>query len=108
MQYYLEHLATVVAAISGALAGRGKRVDLFGVVVLGLVTALGGGTLRDVILDLRPVFWVADSGYLLTAAGGSVAAFVLVRYHPLSGRLLLLADAAGLALFTVVGTEKSL
>ena len=46
MQYYLEHLATSVAAVSGVLAGRGKQVDLFGVVVLGLVTALGGGTLR--------------------------------------------------------------
>ena len=108
MQYYLEHLATSVAAVSGVLAGRGKQVDLFGVVVLGLVTALGGGTLRDIILDIRPIFWVADSRFVLTAAGCSLVTFFLARYRPLPNRFLLLADAAGLALFTVVGTEKSL
>ena len=53
MEYVLAHLATGVSAISGALAARGKQVDLFGVIVLALVTALGGGTLRDVILDAK-------------------------------------------------------
>ena len=58
MQYLLEHLAIYVSAMSGVLAARGKRIDLFGVVVLGVVTALGGGTIRDVILDLRPVLFM--------------------------------------------------
>ncbi len=108
MQYLLEHSGTAVAAISGALAGRGKQVDLFGVVVLALVTALGGGTLRDVILDARPIFWVADSSFVSTAAGCSLVVFFVARFHALPGRILLLADAAALALFTVIGVEKSL
>ena len=68
MQYLLEHVGTAVSAISGALAARGKQVDLFGVVVLALVTALGGGTLRDVILNAYPVFWVGDSAILRVEA----------------------------------------
>jgi uncharacterized membrane protein YeiH len=108
MQYLLEHSGTAVAAISGALAARGKQVDLFGVVVLALVTALGGGTLRDVILDARPIFWVADSSFVLTATGCSLVVFLVARFHALPGRILLLADAVALAFFTVIGVEKSL
>ena len=108
MQYYLEHTATCVSAIAGALAARGKQVDLFGVVVLALVTALGGGTLRDVILDARPVFWVADSSFVVTAIVSALVVFVVARFRSLSTTPLLWADAGGLALFTVVGVEKSL
>lgn len=108
MQYYVEHTATLVAAIAGALAARGKQVDLFGVIVLALVTALGGGTVRDIILDARPVFWVGDSSFVVTSTLGAIAAFIVVRYFHLSEKPLLYADAFGLALFTVVGVEKSL
>ncbi len=108
MQYYFEHTATCVAAISGALAAKGKQVDLFGVLVLALVTALGGGTLRDLILDARPVFWVADSSFLITATAGALGVFVVARMVEISIQPLLYADACGLALFTVVGVEKSL
>lgn len=107
MQYLLEHLGTTVSAISGVLAGRGKEVDLFGVIVLALVTAVGGGTLRDLILDLRP-FWVADPWFVINASVSALLIFVVVRFHQLPLRLLLIADAAGLALFTVVGVEKAL
>lgn len=55
--YILEHLAVIFSAATGAWAARGKSVDLFGVIVLGLVTAMGGGTIRDLLLD-APVFWV--------------------------------------------------
>lgn len=112
MQYLLEHLAIYVAAMSGVLAARGKQIDLFGVVVLGLVTALGGGTIRDVVLDLRPVFWVGDPWFLLTAFICSIVTFLLegllIRVHLLAGGLLQWADAGGLALVTMVGTEKTL
>jgi uncharacterized membrane protein YeiH len=108
MQYYVEHTATVVAAIAGALAAKGKQVDLFGVIVLALASALGGGTVRDVILDARPVFWVADSSFVITSTVGALVAFVFARYGHLSEKPLLYADAFGLALFTVVGVEKSL
>lgn len=97
-----------MAAASGALAAKGKPVDLFGVVVLALVTAVGGGTIRDVVLDVRPVFWVADSSFVVTAVLCAFAVFVAARYHPLPERTLILADAAALALFTVVGVEKTL
>ena len=108
MQYYLEHTGTIVAAIAGVLAAKGKQVDLFGVIVLGLVSALGGGTTRDLILDIQPVFWVADSSFVLTATLGALVAFVAARFCNLSGALLLYADACGLALFTVIGVEKGL
>jgi uncharacterized membrane protein YeiH len=112
MLYFLEHAAIAVAAVSGVLAARGKRIDLFGVAVLGLVTALGGGTIRDVVLDLRPVFWVGDPWFLLTAFTCAIATFLLegllIGVPPLAGSLLQWADAGSLALVTMIGTEKTL
>ena len=64
----LDLIGTSVFAISGALAAGRKRMDIFGVVVLGCVTGLGGGTFRDVILGATPVFWVSNVHYLLVAA----------------------------------------
>ena len=63
-QFLQTHFVVAVCAISGVLAGSGKRVDLFGVIVLGLVTALGGGTVRDVVLG-RQVFWLGDPYFVL-------------------------------------------
>lgn len=107
VQYAIEHVATVFAAISGAMAGRGKSVDLFGVVVLAIVTAVGGGTIRDVILK-APVFWVADPAYLITAVVAAVVYFVIARFWQMPHKVLLFADAGGLALFTAVGVHKTL
>jgi uncharacterized membrane protein YeiH len=108
MQYLLEHFAVAVCAVTVVLAARGKRVDLFGIVVLAIVTAVGGGTLRDVLLDISPVFWVADPNYLLTAVGAALATFLVSRRSGWPRPILLIADAFGLALFTVIGVEKSL
>jgi uncharacterized membrane protein YeiH len=108
MQYFFEHFAVAVSAISGVLAGKGKRVDLFGVVVLALVTALGGGTIRDLALGSRPVFWIKDPTYIYTGAGFALLAFFVSHLRELPNRLLLIADAFGLALFTQIGLEKSL
>jgi uncharacterized membrane protein YeiH len=107
MQYYIEHVAVAACATSGVLAARGKRVDLFGVVVLAVTAAVGGGTLRDVILEV-PVFWVADPNYVITAFGIALSMFVIARTRELPGHPLLVADAVGLALFTVIGVEKTL
>ena len=107
MRYLLEHFAVAVSAITGVLAAR-RQIDLFGVIVLALVTALGGGTIRDVILGHGPVFWTADSSYLLNAAITAVITFYLVRIHELSRTFLLVADAFSLALFTIIGTQKGL
>jgi len=104
----VEHVATAVAAVAGALPGRGKSIDLFGVIVLAQVTALGGGTLRDVILDARPVFWVADPSYVLTATLSAIVFFVVARFWRMPEKFMLFADAGALALFTVLGVHKSL
>lgn len=107
MPPWIEYLACAVCAISGVLAAEGKRMDLFGVLVLALVTAVGGGTIRDVCLDTR-VFWLVDSGTLVSALIAALVAFLAVRYTRLPDRALSVADAFGLALFGIVGTEKAL
>src|SRR5260221_10030302 len=108
MRYVLEHFAVAVSAITGVLAARGKQVDLFGVIVLALVTALGGGTIRDIILSQGAVFWTEDARFLVNAAVTAVVTFYLVRFHELPMTVLLVADAFALALFTIIGTQKSL
>lgn len=108
MQYVFEHFAVSIAAITGVLAARGKQVDLFGVLVLALVTAFGGGTVRDVLLGDLPVFWMADQSFILNAVASAVVVFFLVRYHELPMMVLLVADAFALALFTMIGTRKGL
>jgi uncharacterized membrane protein YeiH len=106
VEYYLEHFGVTVGAISGVLAARGKQVDLFGVLVLAIVTALGGGTVRDVLLGSHPIFWISDQIYLVNAAVSAVVMFYLVRFHDLPVMALLVADAFVLALFTMIGTRK--
>lgn len=108
MIYWLDLFGTAVFAAAGALAAGRHRLDLFGVVVVGLVTAVGGGTLRDLILDARPVFWVADLAYLGVGAAAALVTFFWTRLHRLRGPALLVADALGLAVFTVVGAKKAL
>lgn len=108
MLYWLEQLGVAVAAITGVLAARGKRVDLFGVMVLAVVTAFGGGTIRDLTLGDSPVFWVRDGNYILTAVAAALVTFVVARFHEFSVRALLLADAVSLAFFTMIGVKKAL
>jgi len=108
MRYVLEHLAVAVCAITGVLAAKGKRLDLFGVIVLALATALGGGTVRDLCLAVKPVFWIQDPNYVLTAVAAALVAFIAARFREMPHKLLLVADAFGLALFTIVGMEKAL
>jgi uncharacterized membrane protein YeiH len=90
------------------LAARGKQVDLFGVTVLAVVTAFGGGTVRDLLLGDLPVFWVRYPDYLYNSVIVAVATFFLVRYRDLQGAGLLVADAFALALFSIVGARKAL
>jgi uncharacterized membrane protein YeiH len=99
--------AVAVNAASGVLEAGRKPFDLFGMVVVALAAALGGGSLRDVLLD-RQVFWIDDPTYLVAAIIAGLATFTLVRLVRLPPRLFLLPDALGLALFTVVGTEAAL
>jgi uncharacterized membrane protein YeiH len=108
VQYVLEHFGVAVAAITGVLAARGKRVDLFGVLVLALVTAFGGGTLRDLLVGDRPLFWIRDPNYLFNASAVALVVFIIARFKEFPLQVLLVADAFALALFTVIGVKKAL
>jgi len=106
--YLAELVGTAVFAITGALAAQGKRLDILGVVVVGVVTAIGGGTLRDMFMDAYPIGWVRDDAYLWTAVLSSVAAFILCRYWRYPRRVLLVLDGMGLALFAIMGAQKAM
>ena len=82
-------------------------MDIFGVVVLGCVTAMGGGTLRDVILGTHPVFWISDIRYFAVSAVTSIVTFILAQRWRLPEIALMVADALGLAVFTVIGFKKA-
>lgn len=106
MRYVLEHLAVVFGAATGALAARGKGIDLFGVVVLGLVAAMGGGTLRDVVLNV-PVYWVQDSTFVISGAAAAACMFYFARFVDPSSKPLLIVDAFSLAFVVTLGTHKT-
>jgi uncharacterized membrane protein YeiH len=108
MPVWIEYFAVAVCAITAVLAAEGKHVDLFGVLVLALVTAVGGGTIRDLCLGVRPLFWIAEPLHVWTALTAALVTFVLVRFTHLPHKLLDIADAFGLALFGIAGTEKAL
>src|SRR3954464_8089785 len=105
----LDLLGTFAFALNGALTAlRVARLDIVGVVTLGMITALGGGTIRDVLLDALPPATFVDWRYLAVAAGGGLIAFVSGRHlERLSGPINVL-DAVGLSLFAVTGALKGL
>jgi uncharacterized membrane protein YeiH len=94
-----------VFAISGVLTAGRKRLDWLGVAVIAVVTAIGGGTLRDVLLDRYPIFWIADPTYLLVILGATAFTLFYVRFRIPNPRALLIADALGLAFFTIGGVQ---
>ena len=105
--YWIGLTAVAVNALTGVLDAGRKRMDLVGVIMVGSATALGGGTVRDVLLD-RTVFWISDPTYLVVALATTAAVFFAVRGLRLPPRLFLIPDAIGLALFTIVGTQVAL
>ena len=107
MIYFLDLFGVGVFAMTGALAAGRKRMDVFGVIVVAVVTALGGGTLRDVILAHGPVLWVSDPGYVLVACAAGFLTFAGGRIARSSHSVLLVLDAIGLAVFTVIGCQKA-
>jgi uncharacterized membrane protein YeiH len=101
---WLDYLGVAVFAASGALAAARKNLDLLGVVVIATVTAIGGGTVRDILLD-RVVFWIAHSYHLYVIVFAALATVVYTRrFHP-PERLLAVLDALGLAFFTISGAQ---
>ncbi|WP_433765344.1 trimeric intracellular cation channel family protein [Pseudomonas putida] len=107
MLYFQEMLGIAVFSITGVLAIKKADVDLFGAVVLGIITAIGGGTLRDLLLDL-PMFWIADFNYIWVALFAALLAFFLTQRLQQRYRLLLYLDGLAAALFGLAATEKVL
>lgn len=97
-----------VFAASGALTAARQQMDLVGFALIATVTGIGGGTLRDLMLGIAPVFWVERPLPLLVCAGVAVAVYYTAHLVEWRYRLLLWADAAGLAVFAVVGAERAL
>lgn len=102
--YVFTLLGVGVFACSGALAAGRRNLDPIGVAVLAMVTATGGGTLRDVLLD-RPVFWIVDPTHIVVCLAAGALTWAWVRFFSVPDRALQLADAVGLALFAVAGAQ---
>lgn len=106
--YLLGMFGIAAFAITGVISSGKKDMDLFSVVFLGMVTSLGGGTIRDTVLSVETVYWVKDTSYLWVAFLSSTLAFFTVRFIEDRQTVFHYADSFGLALFTVVATEKVL
>jgi len=105
LSYYFDLAGVAVFAASGVLAARDRDLDLLGVVVVAAITAVGGGTLRDLLLDRHPIFWVTDSWYLIVITAATILTVTYMRVRPPPRTTLLLADALGLALFALSGAQ---
>ncbi|HEX7775286.1 MAG TPA: trimeric intracellular cation channel family protein [Parvibaculum sp.] len=105
---FFQFIGVAAFAISGALVAGERQMDWFGVVVLGVIVAVGGGTLRDMMLGATPVFWIAAPWYVAVASAFALATIPLVRWGIAVRRPMLIADAIGLAVFAVLGTRKAL
>jgi uncharacterized membrane protein YeiH len=103
--YLLDLLGVAVFAVSGTLAAGRARLDLFGVIVIAAITAIGGGTLRDVLLDRHPIFWVRDPVYLAITAVAALSTVAYVNVYPPPRHALRVADALGLAVFAIAGAQ---
>jgi uncharacterized membrane protein YeiH len=109
MLYLVDLFGTAIFAISGVILAGRLRMDPFGVMVLGSVTAIGGGTIRDMALGATPVFWITDTTYIWVIIVTCIATMMLIR-HPrrLPWYVLPVSDAIGLAVFVGIGVEKAL
>jgi uncharacterized membrane protein YeiH len=105
--YLLDLFGVAVFAVSGALTAGRKSMDLFGVIVIAVITAIGGGTVRDLLLDEQPIFWIEDPTYLVVILAAAGATLVYRRFFTPPRISLLVADAFGLAVFTFIGAQTA-
>ena len=106
--YILDLAGTLVFAISGTLSAANKKLDLFGAYFIGFVTAIGGGTLRDIILGNFPVAWISDLNYIIVISLGVALTFLFRQVIMSLKKTLFLFDTIGIGVFTIIGIEKSL
>jgi len=106
--YILDLLGTFTFAVSGALSASHKKFDVFGVMVIAFVTAVGGGTVRDLLLGHTPVFWLNDVLYISVILSAAVITVLYIKKDITQKKTFLLLDAIGLGVFTVIGIQKGL
>ena len=106
--YFFDLIGTFVFAISGTLSAANKKLDLFGAFFTGFVTAIGGGTLRDLILGNFPVAWISDLNYFLVIVLAVFITFLFKKVIMRLKRTLFLFDTIGIGVFTIIGIEKAL
>ena len=104
----LDVLGTIVFAISGAQSAMNKRFDLFGILIIAAVTAIGGGTLRDLLIGAQPVAWIQTKVYPFAILVGYLFALIFRNKLAHIQRAFFFFDAVGLAIFTIIGLEKGL
>ncbi len=104
----IDILGTIAFAISGVLVALNKKMDPFGVLIIAFVTAVGGGTLRDVMIGVEPVSWITNMTYVYVIIGATVFAVVLRNKINYLRTSLFLFDTIGIGLYTVVGIETGL
>jgi uncharacterized membrane protein YeiH len=107
---FIEIVAILVGAFSGFIEARRKRMDPVGIFTVAFITAFGGGTLRDILLDRRPLFWVIHQEYAILIFVLALIATPLIRTlrHIVSERMIVIADGIGLGLFSIVGVAAAL
>ncbi|GGD28217.1 trimeric intracellular cation channel family protein [Flavobacterium orientale] len=108
MLYLLDIIGTMAFAISGVLTAFHKKLDPFGVFIIAFVTAVGGGTLRDVLIGRTPVGWMQDLNYVYAIIIGFVLALIFRKKLDKLRKSLLLFDTIGLGVFTLIGLEKGI
>ncbi len=108
LMYVADMMGVAVFAVTGGLMAARQRMDIFGFIVLAIATGIGGGTMRDLILGIRPVFWIGDPNYLLVPVAAGIVVFFFAPVFKSLPRALSWMDAAGLAIFSVVGASWAL
>lgn len=103
--YYLDLLGTLAFAIGGAFKAKGRELNIFGVVFLGIITAVGGGTFRDLIIGRAPLFYLQDPNYLLIAILGGVATYAIPHIFKKGYSWFRFFDSVGLAAFVIIGAS---
>jgi uncharacterized membrane protein YeiH len=106
--YVIDILGTFAFAVSGALVALDKKFDMFGVLIIAFVTAVGGGMLRDVLIDAHPINWIGNLDYLYTIFIAVVFTFLFKSKIAYLSKTMFLFDTIGISVFTLLGLEKGL
>ncbi len=105
---FLDITGTIAFAISGAMVAMRKKFDTFGVLIIAFATSVGGGSLRDILIDRQPIFWMGDMKYIYCILAGLLIAILFRKKLKYLSKSLFLFDTIGLGLYTIVGTEIGL